>query len=164
MVLGDYYLVTFSGSSRRKLTGSIYAVEPANDIAVIAQPDNHAFYDKAEAFDDFIESVSPIPISDGELRVGEPFPISVFTHKRTWIRGKATCYDQFARGLVIETNEPIRGGTSGSPVVDASGCVVGVVSNSSRINGKDTCRGFCARPSSALPVWVWRQIAEAQKS
>jgi hypothetical protein len=53
----------------------------------------------------------------------------------------------------------VEGGTSGSPVIDDNGLLVGVISHCAE--NPAACNGLMPRPHLALPVWIWNQIKGA---
>jgi len=64
-----------------------------------------------------------------------------------------------AQSLYVEADEQIEGGTSGGPIIDDSGDLVGIVSNFSLIaKVQNRSYGSSPRPHLALPVWVCRRI------
>ena len=67
--------------------------------------------------------------------------------------------------LWIEVPEGLYGATSGSPIVNARGAIVGVVSQVGGSHPDAIERGTTGpgpRPHTTLPVWVVQQIAAAQ--
>ena len=64
----------------------------------------------------------------------------------------------YAPSLKVKADEEIEGGTSGGPIIDDSGDLVGIVSVMSLGNEVDGCEGSAPRPHLALPVWVCRLI------
>jgi V8-like Glu-specific endopeptidase len=73
------------------------------------------------------------------------------TAKRVWSNGR----------IVIEAKKQIEGGTSGSPIVDDAGELVGVVSNTSE--GAKKCTGQAPIPALTLPVWTLQAIKREAK-
>jgi hypothetical protein len=55
----------------------------------------------------------------------------------------------------------LESGTSGSPVIDDAGRLVGVVSWSGGVDGDAPLEGMMPRPHLALPGWIWRRIEAA---
>jgi S1-C subfamily serine protease len=68
---------------------------------------------------------------------GESCLAHVLTHEGEWIVGKATynSMHRLARRIFLETERPIENGTSGGPVVDDDGRLLGVVSWSGENTG-----------------------------
>ena len=72
--------------------------------------------------------------------------------------GRAMQTWEDAPTLVVEADEQIEGGTSGGPIIDDSGELVGVVSNFSiATGGPYKSQGTTPQPHLALPVWVCRR-------
>ena len=55
--------------------------------------------------------------------------------------------------------EQIEGGTSGSPIINDTGELIGIVSHVSIINSEGhKSYGLIPRPHLALPVWIYNRI------
>jgi len=151
MVLGDYCIETINAGGR-ELKAAVVAVEPVSDIAVLGTLDNQVFYKEAEDFESFCAETKPVPLCKRSFVRFREFGIHVYTHKGTWIRGIAVQYSGNGQQIAITTCEQIEGGTSGSPVINDRGELVGIVST----GGSKT--NLMPRPHLALPVWVRRRI------
>lgn len=162
MVLGDYRIEEIE-TVRGKLKVGPLAVEPGTDIAVLGSLDDQAFCDEAEAFEDFCEKVKPIRLFLGKLKRGDKFPIYVFTHKGTWIKGEATKWasQKDSPSIGIDMDENIEGGTSGSPIVNEKGELVSIMSNAGGSDGI-TRHGVGPRPHLALPLWISLSIRKGR--
>ena len=147
-----------------------FAVEPVADIAVLGCVDYQDIPDWAEKFETFCENTTPLPICCREFPLSQPFPIFIYDHKEKWITGTARQMQKNARGLPIVPDQRIEGGTSGSPVVNDTGELLGIVSRSGEThpnpdskqfslkNKPLSLHGFILRPHLVLPVWVVQQI------
>lgn len=69
------------------------------------------------------------------------------------LKRPSTLPKEYAQGICIHTDENIEHGTSGGPVIDDEGNLVGIVSIGERI-------GTCPFPRWALPAWICRRICE----
>lgn len=170
MVLGDYYLERVKTADGAELTLSPCCVEAMADIAVLAAPDDQAFYREATAVGEFFDSVEPPRVSMDEYRFMEEFRIFVRSHQGKWIAGKAQqcSTDKHCQSLFIQTEEHIHGGTSGGPIVNDRGELVAIVSNfggtADESNEQETFaakEGLAPRPYLTLPLWVWNNIRRA---
>jgi Trypsin-like peptidase domain len=131
MALGDRYIEKI-----RARNGSVYkvgpcAVEPVLDIAALAALDGQVFFHECEAFERFCEETEPVPLSTDNFQDGVPVPIRVLTHTGAWVSGRASRYGYgwlLAGNIWVEFDASIQGGTSGSPVIDDNGLLVGVIS------------------------------------
>jgi hypothetical protein len=121
-------------------------VDAMADIAVLGSPDNQELSDQAEAYDQLVNSTKPIGVADapvqgsellttfGEHQVSNPTPgvgpARVFSLKGRWLKGQV-----FRRGdrLNFEPGKHVVSGMSGSPIIDATGSAIGVVSCSSNL-------------------------------
>jgi hypothetical protein len=67
----------------------------------------------------------------------------------------------------VTAAEQIEGGTSGGPIINAAGELVGIVSvfsydeNATKVQGQG-CTGSASCPHLALPVWVMRLISSQE--
>lgn len=158
MALGDYWLeeVAVGGSTFRL---SVLTVEPMADIALLGAPDAGEFCDDAEAFGEFCASTVPTPICVAEFELLKKFPVRILTHDRGWIEGEAQQCKEQATSLWVDAFGPIHGGTSGGPVVNAQGELVGVVSH---FDTEERPTGRIARPHLAIPVWATRRMLETE--
>ena len=110
------------------------------DIAVLGPPDNQELSREADAYDQLVGAVTPLPVADapvqgselktlGEHQVAIPTPgegqAQVLSLKGRWLKGHVS-----RRGDCLEF-APAKyfvGGMSGSPIIDATGAAIGVVS------------------------------------
>ena len=166
MVLGDHYVEGIRTKTGVNLKVSPRAVEPLSDIAALGPLDDQECPNEADGFEWFCELTKPIPLFTGTLAFRESINVYVFTHKGTWLKGKVTQYstETFHR-VCLETEEPIEGGTSGSPVINEAGELVVIVSNSGNDPAGPT-GGYVGiegapRPNLTLPRWICRQIESA---
>lgn len=153
MVLGEYYIeeiVTKLG----KFKVAPLAIEPINDIAALGELDSQEFYDEVRLYEEFCNNTPPIKICRNKLKLGEKFMVFIYSHERKWITGHAMLMFPESPMIVIEADEPIKGGTSGSGIINEKGEIVGIVSNAS----EQAYNGNAPRPLLALPVWICRKI------
>lgn len=166
MALGGHFLERISTKSGAQLFVNVMAAEPVADIAVLDTPDNQAFYEQADAFEAWCNETAAVPVSAQVLEIGESMPVHILTHKGTWIRGEITRYGLpgLPCGMIyIKPEEPIEGGTSGGPVVDAYGRLVGLVSWCGGDHCNQDVGGMMPVAHLALPRWIWERIAAAQQ-
>jgi S1-C subfamily serine protease len=165
MALGEFFIETIETRDGRTLQGSVTAAEPVADIAALGAPDGRVgMYEAAKAFDRFTAETQGVPLFTWGREVGKPIPVQVFTHKQKWLAGTVEP-DGFpgtpgGGAVCIMTNERIESGTSGSPVIDSRGRLVGVVTWS-RGNDRDGEHpGKIAVASLALPRWLLDRITD----
>jgi hypothetical protein len=158
MVLGDYFLQEIE-TSHGVLLVTPLAVEPVFDIAVLGALDGQEFPDDVEAFEAWCETVTPVAVCRDTLPLAHPSPVALYTHTNSWITGTATVPRDEAPSIWLEMAEATERGTSGSPIVTASGAIVGIASNM----GGDGTVGRAPRPHLALPVWVVRRIQSSEE-
>lgn len=130
------------------------AIEPVSDIAVLGTMDDQEFESDYEEYDYFCKNTSPMKISKKKIQVNERFKIHVFTHKLKWIEGYAYISHPDSYLLLLDMDDRIKKGTSGSGVYNDNGEIVGIVSKGSLE------RNFAAavRPIMALPIWLSGQL------
>jgi S1-C subfamily serine protease len=164
MVLGDHYLATAKTKSGAAFKLSVYAADPVSDIAVLGEPDNQVFTEDADAFEAFREATTGLLVSADDFDREVPFSVHILSHQGEWIRARATRYglDPIPGSSVfLKAESSIEAGTSGGPIVDEDGRLIGIVSVAS--GGEETRSGSAPRPHLALPVWVWRRIEAADR-
>lgn len=162
IVLGDWTVEVITTRDGRTIRVAPLAVEPVADIAALGALDSQAFPRDAEAFEAFCEATPAVPLSADELDLFAPVDAFILSHKGTWLEARAECFQEGHRSLAIDAAEQIEGGTSGGPIVNARGELLGVVSNSSETGG--SCNGFAPRPLLSLPAWIARDISAATRA
>jgi len=130
------------------------AIEPISDIAILGGLDDQEHDDEVELFEDFCRRTSPIKVSRDILEVNKKIRIFVFTHELKWISGYAFISSSYSNILILDMDEPLKKGTSGSGVFNENGEIVGIFKKAST----DTNTGLATRPRLTLPVWIARQI------
>ena len=157
MVLEDFFIEEIKTLQGKKLKVTPWAVEPVKDIAILGSLDGQSFYDEANEFEEFCEKTKPVSLCFDSLKSSHKFPIYIYTHKKTWIKGEAARYgpNKESPSIGIQANEQIEGGTSGSPIINEQGQLVAIVSNSKVGIPYD---GSAPRPHLALPAWASRSI------
>jgi hypothetical protein len=116
--------------------------DPIADIAVLGQPDNQSLSDQADAYDELVGSIAALAIADapaqgtelvGPLKIKNPTPgegpARVLSLEGDWRQGRVL---RRGNGLSIEPKELFVGGMSGSPIIDANGAAIGVVSTDAK--------------------------------
>ena len=162
-MIWDHYIEGIETTAGRFKVGPV-AVEPVNDIAVLGTLDGQTFPDEAEQFEEFCAHVAPVPICTEDFELFRKFPAYIHTHKRTWVEAKAQLFRPGGEKLWIAASQQIEPGTSGGPIINASGELLGIVSNASIITESMVeSSGLTSRPHLTLPVWVWRRIVNAQQ-
>jgi hypothetical protein len=128
--------------------------DPIADIAVLGSPDHQSLSSEAEAYEMLTED-RPIYRIGAIPRLGAAdrdsvSPARLLTLERRWIR----CEVRGFRGLWIEgAAEEIRGGMSGSPILDEEMRAIGVVCVSGAFaGGPNPCL------ANDLPVWLAREL------
>jgi hypothetical protein len=165
MTLGDYFLEPVETADGREFQARVVAAESVTDIAVLGPVDNQELPDDSQAFEEFAETVEGIPLFTRSLEVEESIPVQVLNHKGEWITGSVIRYEgprELPVGrLCCRAYVFVEGGSSGGPIIDASGRLVGIVSWSATDAVLDTYDGLIPTPWLALPRWVVDSITAA---
>lgn len=123
-------------------------VDPVGDVAILGSPDNQELGEQADAYAILVEQAVPLRIADVVLDE----PVWLLSLDGVWFESPA---DHLGMDLILsQTSQPIRGGMSGSPIVQR-GAAVGLVSNSH--GGRDHERhheGYEPRLVRHLPGWL----------
>jgi S1-C subfamily serine protease len=166
MALGDDFVETVKLPAGRTFLAAVVSAEPVTDMAVLGAADTPSLTQDSDAFEFFAKQIRGVPLFPFPLSVGEFLPVQLLTHKGTWTTGVATRYgfpeDPPGGTLTIHTSAPLRDGTSGGPVVDFAGRLVGVVSWASETVDEDgTYCGSIPLAWQALPRWLADRIVGA---
>ena len=157
MAVLSEYLIEKIKTGERELKIALLAVEPISDLAVLGSLDSEIFYDESEDFDKFCDQTKPVPLcSDFELF--RKFKVHIYTHKGTWVTGSAEYRQPAGHSLAVKFDEQIEGGTSGGPIINDSGELVAIISQSNLASEGQRCIGRAPCPYFALPVWVYRRF------
>lgn len=159
MVLGDYYIEEIETIDMERLKVSPLAIEPVCDIAALGALDEQVFPGESMLFDKFCEKTRPAPLCSSNYQPFEEFQVFVYGHNGIWIAGRAEFHPPW---IWIETEQPIKGGASGGPIVNEAGELVSICSNFTEVNDpqKNKSNGHSAFINSALPVWLHKRINE----
>jgi len=160
MALGGFYIEDIT-TEQGTLQVTPFAIEPVSDVAVLGALDGQTFYKECNQFEGFCENTLPVPLCLRDFEMSKPFTVCVYTHEKRWVQGEAAQWSPEATILWVEYEEQIKGGTSGSPVINEEGEIVGVVSFTNE--GAANCNGAAARPNVALPYWVVRRIVSQKE-
>jgi len=141
----DYFLNQIT-TPKGCIVASALAVEPVSDIAVLGCPDYQVFEEESLGFGKICECAPSVKLLRKTPTIGASFAVWVLTHFGTWIAGTAT-YCGGASTFGYRTQTEIPSGTSGGPIVNDAGELVGVVS-------QGTNHSSAGLLSLALPAWV----------
>jgi hypothetical protein len=124
-------------------------VDPISDLAVLGQPDNQALYEEADSYDALLNDLTPLPIKDAPEK------------SRAWLLSLDgqwfECVAQHSGGplSITAATQGIRGGMSGSPIINDAGHAVGVLClGSGRDGDLATEGGPNPRLACNLPAWL----------
>lgn len=147
-------------------------VDPVADVAVLGGPDSQAMSKQADAYERFVGerptlfvgALSDWPAKDDEQT-------GMVSAGVGWVLSLADGWKQYeiqvfrsasiARTFVCSQVE-IEGGMSGSPVIDARGEAVGVISTGGEGGVPDPGPPLDPVLAKTLPVWLIEQLQEAK--
>jgi hypothetical protein len=165
--LGDHVVLELT-TTREIVHVAPYALDPATDIAVLGPLDAQVFWDKAEAYEAWCNATAPVPLCLDDWAPWQPTPVAVYTHHGTWLAGTAEHGDPTSHIIWASFPEGIEGGTSGSPIVNMQGAIVGIVSQFGGTEPDALERGRSGgrapRPHLTLPVWVMQHVRQAMET
>ncbi len=158
MVLEEPFIEKIK-TGKKELVVTTLAVEPVSDLAVLGSLDNQECATEAEDFEEFCENTTPVPLCRREDYVlFQKFQVHIYTHKGTWVTGSAEYRQPAGHSLAVKFDEQIEGGTSGGPIINDSGELVAIISQSNLASEGQRCIGRAPCPYFALPVWVYRRF------
>lgn len=133
--------------------GRLLFADPIADIAVLGSPDQQEMYEQAAAYDELVEVFKAIPIGEAQTGTGWMLSLDKPYH---WVPTslKVTDHGRLLSGPTLE-------GQSGSPILNAEGKAVGVVSVGSELVKDDKVvpgdtNGPQPMPKRNLPIWMLR--------
>jgi Trypsin-like peptidase domain len=157
MVLGERFIENVRTKHGHHLKASPVAVDPVSDVAVLGCLDEQEFPEEAKQFEQFCEATTPLSLGQRDYGLFQKTPVYVLSHNKGWVTGQAMQCRSTAHQLAVEMDDSIEGGTSGGPIVDHSGTLLGIVSVFQAVPAGFTCTGMMPRPHLTLPVWVIRK-------
>ncbi len=162
MMLGDFFVEEIVAGDSVVKVGPI-AVEPCLDIAALGELDSQSFPEDSMILDDFCSALEPTTICTTELEVEQRITAWVLSHTGEWIEGTVTQYGQRSTpSLWFTAEKKIKGGSSGGPIVDEEGQLLGIVSSFSDNDYEQGCCGRFPRPHLTLPRWIVGRIAKLE--
>lgn len=162
--LGDRVMVWVTPPAGERFRMAALCLEPFADVAVLGPADDQDMPNDAEAFARFADATTPLQLHAGGLPEGGVVLASVYAHTGETIPAKARRMIRGDRTVWVETDQPIRGGTSGGPITTDDGELVAVVSiadcGTGISDGNDVTGtvGPQPYPARALPVWVVERV------
>lgn len=119
-------------------------VDPINDIAVLGCPDEQEFSEQADAYHELMDDAPEFMISAPPQEGGEPsFQLLALDGK--WVEASMKI---FRCSLSLRSSSKIKCGMSGSPIIDANGKAIALVSTDN----------FNPILAQCLPVWLWKAL------
>jgi len=164
ITLGEHVFYEIETAWGEKLNVAPVFIESISDIAVLGPLDRYSYDEEwTAAYEAFLGRTRPVPLWDGRNAgppsspVPEEFGIHIRSHKKAWISGKATIGKAGQPYIWIKTEERIEGGTSGGPIINDSGQLVGVVTTAGGYLGM-TNEGHAPLLRYALPAGIFREM------
>jgi len=104
-----------------------------------------------------LQSTEKTQINLEEPELEKEIIVYIYNHKGQWLEGRTVFLNPFSLGLVINLsnqNERIERGTSGAPVFDSEGQVLGVVN----VASENSPEGMMAYLANCLPGWALKEL------
>jgi hypothetical protein len=153
-------------TARGEFKVALVAADPISDVAVFGALDGQGtreLFEKKVHFEMFCEGTKPVPLCLSDFQPFQSFPVQIFTHIGIWVTGSATQCPEDVHILWVEADRPIDCSSSGGPIINEQGELVGIVSDfCMATSGQDKSKGPVPRPHLTLPVWVCRRIISAK--
>ena len=138
-------------------------VESVCDITVSGPLDGQEFYRKVCENEAVCEDIPPAKICEDEYELFKEFKAFIFTHDSGWGQAAAKLCRKNAPTLFVESEIQINGSTSGGPIVNEKGELLGITSTFSEKYGASTkSAGRIPGPHLALPVWIIKCISQSK--
>jgi len=158
---------SFCSSAAPLLMACAVSWEPCADIAVLGlETLSGAISPDWQALNEFLEAHTPAPVRLDVGSIGRKrFRVRVCQHTGEWISGIADGAWVYGKtpsiiGVRVPKSQPILGGTSGSPVFDDAGRVIGVISTTPELDGKPTGEALLSCLAGALPGWMLDNLSQ----
>jgi S1-C subfamily serine protease len=152
------------GRKKPTISAALCADNLIDDVAVFSEPDGQVLWDECQSYEKFTAAAA--------LVIGKP-PVAVEPHNWRTTTGMAAwvlsldrkwqpCLVQNGGRFLCIKEASIEGGMSGSPIIDANGAAIGLISTG---NGGDDY-GYSVNPSlmDCLPPWLLRKLDTASAS
>jgi hypothetical protein len=128
----DFINLRSAVNRRKRAKALVNFVDPCADLAVLGADGSGAELRDMDlkAFEELqalTESLKPLALPKHLPAEGEPLPVWVNTIRGKWLSGQVKMFFEHCTSFMVDFSGPIPGGTSGSPVLDSSGAVVGVL-------------------------------------
>lgn len=153
VVLVEVALPSGSKSAR----GAIVSADPCSDLALVGDSTHYGTDlapEDGERFHALLDGLLPARPNLEPSMVDER-PVFILTHERRWISGRAS----FGAITLERPGDRVLPGTSGAPVFDENGLVLGVVSQ----GYVDRPEGRMATLVDSLPGWARDLLSAAEE-
>jgi len=143
-------------------TALVQCMDPCMDVAVLADTTLRGGGLTGPARAEYLNAVKTLTgsaISLDAIQFDKATRVYIYTHTKKWVSGKISCHSAESPHLNLSIDmryPPIGSGTSGSPVFDSRGLVIGLVCESPD-REEDRSAGV-VRLSMAMPGWLLANI------
>jgi hypothetical protein len=149
-----------SKRSKHSIWGELCVLSLTDDIAVFAMPDNQALGDEADEYEEFTATAmlvgdAPPLVPPYEWKTVPGAPAWMLSLDLQWL----PCIVHSNGRFLVTSGAKIEGGMSGSPILDANGAAIGLISTSrDHASHFDDCH---PRLAGCLPPWLSMRIPTA---
>jgi hypothetical protein len=126
---------------KRTVWATCLFADPIADIAVLGAPDSQALETEADAYEELVMGVTPLPVADapkqgserrklphgGSIKVATPGKGAalLLSIAGEWVECTVT---RQSSGLSVDHKKPVESGMSGSPILSPTGQAIGLIS------------------------------------
>lgn len=153
-LLSDPLVIEIETRSAERYKVMPVFVDAISDVAVLGALDHPDLFIESGRFEKLCESLSLARVSRRTLNPDENCGAWIHTHDQGWVAAEVKM--SFGYFMTFVASSPIASNTSGGPIVDEDGKILGVVSESSE--GADEPDGQFGSASLCLPVWLSRIV------
>lgn len=144
-------------TKRSEALALAYYLDPCSDIAVLGDLDSQQFPDESDKYQSLIGDLTSLNINLNPLPRLKKIRVHVKTYYGDWFSGEAFIAGYGGRHFSVKMfnhKATIPGGTSGSPVFDDDGLVVGVVKTGTIKRPEYTALAL----PDFLPYWLFELL------
>jgi Trypsin-like peptidase domain len=146
--------------AKRTIWGELCALSLTDDVAALCAPDDQELSELADKFEAFTATTLPVgappsPVPPYQWMETPGTPAWVLSLDGRWLPCTVHSGGRF---LATDASAEIKGGMSGSPILNAQGEAIGLISTSSETHRWQAFSDRHPSLADCLPPWLWRAI------